>query len=184
MSTTNKRTIALSNVKMIPMIVGAFVFVAIGLWMATQDVSPVRAHGFLSNNPALVHAAGIAAVVFFAACGLFGIVKLFDREPGLILDDTGFVHNSTAAAAGFVPWDEVTGVSTLQISRQRLLVVKLRDPERYIRQVNRIRQAMKRGNQRMCGSPIAIASNALKIDFDELSALFNAYWSQHDKAPA
>ena len=74
-----------------------------------------------------------------------------------------------------LPWSEITGAEVVQIQRQKLLVIKVTDPERYIERGNRLKRALNRANHRMVGSPIAISSSALQISFAELVALFNRY---------
>ncbi|HET9031575.1 MAG TPA: tetratricopeptide repeat protein [Dokdonella sp.] len=106
----------------------------------------------------------------------------FDKKPGLVLAANGFVDNASAVAAGFVPWSKVTDVQTFQVARQEMLIVMVGDPERYMRRGNALKQAINRANFKLCGSPIAISSNALKIGFDELSSLFKSYWSKYGHA--
>jgi hypothetical protein len=116
----------------------------------------------------MMQAVGAAAVLFFGACAVYAIVKFFDRKPGLVLGPTGFLDNSSAVAAGFIPWSDVTGVGIFTVGIQKFLVVRVADPEKYIRRGNPFRRALNRVNTRMCGSPITISSNALRISFHEL----------------
>ncbi|ORA62129.1 STM3941 family protein [Mycobacteroides franklinii] len=58
--------------------------------------------------------------------------------------------------------------------RQRILMVAVKDPERYIARGGPVTRLLNRGNMRMAGSPIAISANSLKIGFDELLAAFEA----------
>ena len=167
---------------------------------------------FPFNNPTAAHYFGVVTVVFFGACSLFGIYKFFDKTPGLILSSAGFVDNASAAAVGFVPWSDVTDLQSWQLnvtrrlsdlpdlqSRQQelseaptpratgrrtrpILIVMVRDPQRYMRKGNPLKRILNRANLSMCGSPIAIPTAALKIDFDELSSLFQSYWSRYRSA--
>jgi len=59
---------------------------------------------------------------------------------------------------------------------------RVRDPQRYMRKGNPLKRILNRANLSMCGSPIAIPTVALKIDFDELSSLFQSYWSRYRSA--
>lgn len=188
MANSDEKIIPLSKAKLAAIVLGATILAALGLWIAILDEAtllkdaPFGGRVFPFDNPAAMHTIGIAGVVFFSACALFGIVKYFDKNPGLVLGATGFVDNASGVAAGYVPWTEVTQVKTFQVARQRMLIVVVSDPERYIRRGNPFKQAINRMNFNMCGSPITIPSSALKIDFDELSGLFNSYWNRHRAA--
>ena len=81
-------------------------------------------------------------------------------------------------SAGLLPWSEITGAEVVQIQRQKLLVIKVTDPERYIERGNRLKRALNRANHRMVGSPITVSSSALQISFAELVSLFEQY---HEK---
>ncbi|MFT3807976.1 STM3941 family protein [Arenimonas sp.] len=179
MSTNRTRAIPYSRMKLVLLVLGAIVLALGSAWMATLDDATIRETRRL-GNPVIVHALGMFGIAFFGLGAVFGLFKLFDRAPGLVLDERGFSHRSSALASGFVPWSDVTGVDVYQIQRQKMLVVKLVNPQKYIEQGNAFRRAINRANFRMCGSPIAISSNALAIDFDELRRLFWDYLSNRN----
>jgi hypothetical protein len=106
---------------------------------------------------------------------VYGITKLFDKKPGLVFSRSGIVDNSSGASAGFIPWAEIVGAEIFEAHRQKLLIIKVQNPQKYIERGNRLKQTLNRANHKMCGSPIAISSNALKINFSELLSLFDQY---------
>lgn len=162
-STGDELIIALSKGRLSLIALGAIAFVVLCAWLVTaDDVSIIRR--------AL---AGIG-IPFFGLCALWGLRKLFDTRPGLILSSNGFVDNASALAAGFVPWTDVTGTHVVEIKRQRILMVTVKNPEHYIARGGPVTRLLNRGNMRMAGSPIAISANSLKIGFDELLAAFEA----------
>ena len=184
MTDDTTRHIALSRGKLVSLTLMGLVMVAGGLWLATADEQVVR-HGGTLSDAQLGHVSGIVAVVFFGACVLYGLRKLFDRRPGLVLSADGLLDNSSAVGAGFVPWHEVTEFRIWQLKGQRVLVVCVQDVEKYIRRSNRLMRMAHRANVAMCGSPIVISSNALKIAFDELVPLVSSYHARHaEAAPA
>jgi hypothetical protein len=162
----DERTIPLSKFKIVILMLGAWSFVALGIWMLTWDNPKEQLIGGLS-------------VAFFGLCGLFAIWKLLDKKPGLILNSAGLVDNTSAVAAGMVPWSDISGLALLEIKHQQMLVISVKDPQRYIERGNAMVRAMKRANHRMCGSPVVISSHALKIDFDELQALLSQYRAKY-----
>ena len=176
-STPDERIIPVSRTKVLLQILAACAFVAMGLWMFSLDPQTIQAQRRF-NNPVLVHGLGLASVIFFGLAGLYAVRKLFDRKPGLIFSRAGIQDNSSAVSAGLVPWNEIVGAETIEIQRQKLLIIKVTDPERYIERGSSLRRALNRANHRMVGSPITISSTGLRISFAELVALFQQY---HEK---
>jgi hypothetical protein len=176
----DERTIELSKTKLLLLIAGALIFVALGIWMYQLDPAWIETQRRF-NSPVIVHAIGIVSVVFFGACGAAGLKKSFDKKPGLVLSAAGIVDNSSAVSAGLIPWSDIQGFGIHQIQKQRLLIIKLADPEKYIRAGGSMKQALHRMNTRICGSPVAISSNALKINFDELVGLCNSYHTKYGR---
>lgn len=179
MSQTARHTIAYSKTKLVLALLGCVLLAAASAWMLTLDDATILA-ARRYNSPLIVHSLGVLGIILFGAGGLFVLIKLFDRSPGLVLDARGFTHRAGMMAFGFVPWSDVAGVDVYEVHRQKLLVVKLVDPQKYIRRGGAMRQALNRSNHRMCGSPITLSSNALAVDFDELRRLF---WSYHSNRP-
>jgi hypothetical protein len=179
--TPDERIIAVSRKKVLLMILAACAFVAIGAWMFTLDAATIQAQRRF-NNPLIVRAFGLASVIFFGLGGVYAIRKLFDTKPGLVFSRAGILDHSSAVSAGLLPWSEIIGAEVVQIQRQKLLVIKVTDPERYIERGNGLRRALNRANHRMVGSPITISSSALRISFAELVALFNQYYEKFGTA--
>jgi hypothetical protein len=176
----DEKIIELSKTKLLLLIAGALIFVALGIWMYQLDPAWIEAQRRF-NSPAIVHGIGIASIVFFGACGAAGLKKSFDKKPGLVLSAAGIVDNSSAVSAGLIPWSDIQGFGIHEIQKQRLLIIMLADPEKYIRAGGSMKQALHRMNTRICGSPIAISSNALKINFDELVGLCNSYHTKYGR---
>lgn len=184
MSSNDERVIALSRSKLLLMIAGSLAFIAVGAWffMASDDGSLItEMRRFV--DPWVIHGLGIAGALFGVAGAAYGVAKSFDRKPGLTLSAAGLIDNSSAVAAGFIPWSEVTGLGTFQIRRQRMLVIHVVDPGKYIEQGNALKRALNRANAGMCGSPIVLSSNALEIPFDELRSAVAAYSSRFAVKP-
>jgi hypothetical protein len=168
-SADSERVIELSKARLVLLIAASLFMAALGLWFFTASVggSLVGALGRFGRIW-MIHSLGAVAFLFFAACAVYAIIKVFNRKPGLVLGPTGIVDNSSAVAAGFIPWSEVTGVEIYQLGAQKMLVVKVADPRKYIDRGNPLKRALNRANTGMCGSPVVISANALRISFHEL----------------
>jgi len=177
---TDELAIELSKSKGILMILGSFGFIAAGYWLFSMDAAAMK--GAPVDDPLFIHGVGIAGMVFFSLTGIVGIRKLFDKKPGLVLNSAGIIDNSSGLAAGFIPWSEITGAEIYEIRRQKMLIIKVRNPEEFIQRGNVLQRAMVKINSRMCGSPIAITSNTLKIDFPGLLSTFEQYHRKYGQS--
>ena len=187
MSPTDETVIELSRTKLALLVLGSCAFVATGAWLLSFDAAEIRygrAFAFSHNSPVVVYGAGAAGVLFFGLCGLYGLFKMFDKKPGLILNSSGIVDNASGVAAGFIPWPEVLGSGVYEVQKQKMLVIGVRDPQKYIDRGGALRRALNRANYKMTGSPVAIPSVALKVDFSELVSLFNRYHRRYGGPPA
>jgi hypothetical protein len=175
MSPTDERAIPLSKTKIIILMLGAWMFVALGIWLFGQgeNVPGPRVLGELLTAGQFL---GGLSVAFFGVCGAFAVRKLLDKKPGLILNSAGLVDNSSVIATGLVPWSDITGLDLFELQKQRkLLVILVRDPQSYLKRGNAMVRALKRVNYNLCGSPVVIYSRNLKINLAELQSLLNRY---------
>lgn len=188
MNSTDETIVELSKTKIVLLILGACLFVAAGVHFLSFDqeyIRSERAFGFLFNNPTYVYAIGIAAIVCFGLVGLLGLKKLFDTKPGLVFNNFGIVDNASFLSAGLIPWSDVEGAEILEIQSQKILIIKVRDPQKYFERGNSLKRAFNKGGYN--GNPIGIPSIALKMKFPELITLFNEYlrkygnMNQHSK---
>jgi hypothetical protein len=178
MTAGDETVVPLSRSKVLLLIIGAVGFVALGLWLSQLDPAWLESQRRF-NNPTLVHAIGVTAVVFFGLCGVVGVRKLFDSKPGLVLSSAGMLDRSSAASERLIPWRDIERFDTYELHKQKFLVVKLVAPEKYVASGGALMQALNRANMKMVGSPIAISSNTLKISFDELVTLCNTYLAKY-----
>jgi len=185
MDTSDEKIIELSKTKIALAILGTCAFVAIGIWFLSLDEAIIRtssSYRLLFNEPMYARGLGIVAIVVFGALALFFFKKLFDKKPGLVLNNSGIVDNASAVAAGFIPWSEITGYDIFEMPQQKMLIIMVRDPQKYVERGNAVQQKLNQANFKMCGSPISISANALKINFAELIALFDEYQRKYGSA--
>lgn len=178
MNTDHEKVIELSKFKVLLLTLGACAFVAGGLWMLQLDATEITAQRKF-NNPAVVYAIGWVSILFFGLCGVYGFRKMFDSRPGLVLSSAGILDNSSGISAGLIPWSEIVGFAIYEVQQQKMLIVKVSNPEKYIQRGNFLKRALNRTNFKMCGSPIAISSNSLKIRFDALIDSCNQYFDRY-----
>lgn len=172
---TNRIEIPLSKTKLLLVLGGAVLFVALGAWLLLDVASEESGYYRL-----FVQGVGLLGIVFFGFMGLIGVRKLFDNQPGLIIDREGIHDNSSAISAGLVDWKDITGFRRLKIRSTKFIMVDVADPEKYIaRAKNGIAKKAMQANDKLYGSPLAITSGALQYDFDRLEVLLLAAYEKY-----
>ncbi|QLG45065.1 STM3941 family protein [Costertonia aggregata] len=174
----NNIEVPLSKAKMSFIILGCLLFVALGVFMLlnaeemqTRKFSPIWIIGF----------GGVAAVFFGGIC-IAVIKKIFDKKPGLKIDEKGIWDNSSGVSAGLVEWVDIVGFRKISVSGTRFLLIDVHNPEKYLGNVKGAlkRQAMK-ANLRKYGTPISISSNGLSIRFKNLEELMVRSFETYQK---
>jgi uncharacterized membrane protein len=177
MTTADERIIEVSKTKILLLIVGACAFGAIALWMFSLDSATIQS---LPCRLAILISPGLA--IFYAACcgivAAFGVWKFFDSKPGLVFSPVGIVDNSGAL---LVEWHDVTGFGVYDLLMQKQLIVKVADPNKYIEVGNALSRDLRRNLHNMCGSPITISSQNLKISFSDLQRIADEYLRKYGK---
>jgi hypothetical protein len=169
MNTGHRIEIPLSKSKLVMMSAAALAFVAIGLWFV---IAPPKIENAYWGNPTRIAIVGYAAIIFFGMCAVFFIRKLSDTKPGLVIDDEGLIDNSGGLSAGRILWEDIENISVLEMHRQKLLMVRVKNPQDYIsRQKTSLKRKVMELNYKMYGTPLSITANGLKLPFQELLAL-------------
>jgi hypothetical protein len=169
MTTRQGIEIPLHKSRIVLMLIGSFAFVAIGFWFVT---APPRIDNSYWGDPTKIAIAGYAAIVFFGFCAFIFTRKLFDLKPGLIIDDAGLNDNSGGLSAGHILWTDIENVSVVQIHKQKLLMLEVKNPQDYINsQTSLFKRKGMELNFKMYGTPLIITANGLKIPFEDLLAL-------------
>lgn len=171
--------IELSKWKLALIVAAALAFVALGVWMLGLENKAV--HGSQFDDPEAVVFLAWLSIVFFGICGIFGLKKMISNRPGVVLTPQGFWDNSSGVAPGIVPWSDVSGISEYQMQSQRFVSVMLKDPEEYVNRGNTLKRMANRANLKLCGTPINISSNSLKISYDDLLELFQECYAMSRK---
>ena len=168
---TAKIEIQLSKTKVLLLLIGAIVFVVLGILFI---MNPEQFKSPLFQNTETIRIAGIAAVAFFGLCLVFIARKLFDKKVGLTIDQNGITDNSNATSVGLIEWSDITGIETVQVASMKILMVQTDKPDKYIEKAkNGISKRAMKANYKMYGSPISIVSNPLKIKYDDLEKLIS-----------
>lgn len=140
------------------MLLASLLFVALGVWLL--QVEPRD-----PNDSVLVlRFWGAVTVLFFGATLVGWASNVVRWSPALVLAPEGLRINVGLAGRAPIPWDDIVGFHLGGGNGPSFLVVELRDPVAYAQRGGPLRGALDRANLKLCGSPVAIAAQALRGD--------------------
>ncbi len=166
--------IKLSKAKGILTFLGSVVFVLTSIWLIDYaDNHETVDLGILKLDPAIIIVIGYVGLIFFGLAGLYILYKLFDKKPGLIIDNEGIYDNSSAAAGHLIKWDRIKGLRIKQVMSTKFILIDIENPEEFMDGVNGIKKKLMWSTYKMYGTPTSISSSTLSCDFDELFQTIN-----------
>ncbi|HAT92665.1 MAG TPA: hypothetical protein DCS36_09765 [Sphingobacterium sp.] len=111
-------------------------------------------------------------------CLIGGIKALFNKNrTGLLLNADGIRYNGTPVGikVGTVKWTAIQSVSTGMAHGVHFVFLKLHNPENYIQQF------APQVQQHLIENGIAISSDQLSLDFNELKNLIESYYQRYQQ---
>jgi len=181
MTETNRTEISLSKAKLTKLLIFSALFLLGGLWMI---ITNPQTSNSVFNNPIIKALASYGSTLM----GIWGIYffskKLFDKKPGLVLNEQGIYDNTSAFKFGLIPWSDISEIYERSIqasiaSKQYFVTIGLVNPEKYIsREPNVLKRKLLIANSKSYGSPIHISTNGLKTNHKDLLKLVMEY---HEK---
>lgn len=162
-----------SRVKLSCVLVFAFVFLAMGIWMWNLTDQEIRSARSL-RSPAIIHSLGFLLIAMGSLGATLVLKSLLNASPGLIISDEGLTDKSNPLSLGFIPWSAVRALETRQIhkdSNQKILYLILLTPEKYILRCPFWKRLLLRLAVKVGPSPVGITSTGLDIDFEQLAVL-------------
>ncbi|MDX1915645.1 MAG: STM3941 family protein [Methylophilus sp.] len=181
MSASEQTIIALSKNKIWMLIIGSIAFVAMGFWMISMDATELALHSAKYRNPLFIHGVGYACILFFGLGIFVGIRKLFDNNPGLVIDAQGILDNVSRFSPQPVPWRDIQGFGVAEIHKQKMLVIFLENPQHYLDNATSMQKIGFTSNAKLVGSPWVITASTLKTNFDELLNLCQQALKQYKR---
>lgn len=144
---------------------------------------------FVFNDPILKNLGGFLGAIMGLLGTYFFTKKLFDKRPGVIIDENGITEYAGALSIGFIPWADISDISERSVqasvaAKQRFVTIGLVNPEAYIaKETNAFKRKMMSANAKSFGSPIHISTNGLKIKHEDLLQLMRENFKKY-KHPA
>lgn len=124
------------------------------------------------NNFGLIKGTGYVGTLICIILTALVAQKVFNRKPGLIIDNEGIIDNSLGVVFNKVLWSEVKSITHLQNADQHYIALILKNPEQYIAsEYHSLKRKMLELNYSTIKTPVNIAASRLKMNFDNLHAL-------------
>ncbi|MVN22385.1 STM3941 family protein [Mucilaginibacter arboris] len=167
----------LSKFKLTLILLGALCFVGTGIWLVSKALKAVPT--FPINRMFLLMI-GFASILFFGICTVAILLKLFQKIPGIIIDANGITDHSSGISSGLIKWDDITHIDIVEVSRQKLIMLYVVNPDEYIqRHSNFLKRKASLFNYQRYGTPLGITTNDLKCTTQKLHDVLKSNWEQH-----
>lgn len=103
--------------------------------------------------------------------------RLLDKNPGLILNESGIMDHSGLVSSGFTSWSQVLEISSHKVLLSDLIIIKIKHPKGVIRNQNsRFKQFWLGLENRYWGSPVNISVGGLQIKFKPLFSIIQQHF--------
>ncbi len=166
-----KIEIPVSKVKVVLLLICSLAFVLLGVWILTSD----------SN---LFYKIIACVGILFFGLGLLAFPpKLLDRTPGVVIDKYGLTDNITRPRVGTLEWSDISHVTISSIKSNKMLLIYVRDPEKYLDRVKGFNYKGLRNNYALVGTPFVIPSSLLKMKLEILESLINSKLAKYASKP-
>lgn len=172
-----------SQVKLALVVLVSTALGAAGLYLLQMDSDRIPAPWDRADIP-WIHGLGLGIFFGFLSYAMVAMRKLLKSGPGLSLTPEGLIDNSHAIPNILVPWPEIAGLDRAVIRGRRVLVVRVRHPEKYLLQGAPLRRITNRANLSKWGGPIVIATGTLTLELDELEHLCRHYLERYGSIEA
>lgn len=166
--------IKLSKGKLLLMLAASLLIALAGYWLIVKIANEQTRYSAI-----FVKLLGVVSILFFGILFIYALVKMFGKKPGLVVDDKGITDNSSGVAAGFIAWNNITGIRAVKVQSTRFLLIDTVNPDLYIEDKSAFSKRMMKINMKMYGTPITIPSTTLKYKFEDLELLLQSYLEKY-----
>jgi hypothetical protein len=142
-----------SRGKLVLMIVGAALFVALSAWLVTVPRTAAKVAGW----------AGLVVFGLFAVAGVWHILA---GGPRLIVDARGV--EDVRSGMGTILWEDILAVEVHELERQRFISLTLRDPRKYLECLRGAAKVLAGANMRLGFGDYTLPSSGMNASFDEI----------------
>ncbi|EEF59692.1 STM3941 family protein [Pedosphaera parvula] len=138
------------------LLIGSLAFVAVGIIIIL--FSPDK------------HWVGWMSILFFGVGGIpIFTWQLLDRRPRLIINDEGIFDRTLRI--GWIPWAEIEGAYKKSIASQDFICLKLKKPQKFLKNASDLQKALIAANQQLGCEPINLNLSGIHGQTDQILEL-------------
>ncbi len=115
----------------------------------------------------------VLGVLLFCGAGFWGIKKVFDENPALLITPQGIVNNSNTITFDIVEWKDIERFESYSVKRTKMIIVYVNNPSDYIAKSKGVSKFFMRLNYWYHKTPLSISPNVLNCSFDDLLETLN-----------
>ncbi len=177
MSANQQIEFKLSKSKIVLMFFGCLIFCILSILFI---MNPEKFTSWRHSSSTMVLIVGILGVTFFGICLLFYARKMFDKTPGLIVNDKGIYDNASGISVGFIPWNDIVEIKETVVINQSFVNIVVKNPYKYIEtQKNIFKRKLVQINYNFFGTVIAIPSVSINSEFNDLKRILQQEFEKH-----
>jgi hypothetical protein len=152
-----------SKLRLLFAILGCILFVLGSLWIAgvfgpSIDTKDVEWVGWLGAS-------------FFSFCLIFIVKMLFDTDVQVRINQRGIYAKQRSDQT--IPWSEITQVGVWEFKRQKMIILSLKDPERF--PAAGLQGMVSGANKALSGGDVTISLSGTDGKFDDAMTVIERY---------
>lgn len=134
------------------------------------------------TNPIAGFIVGLLLVFTCGFLASFHFIKLFDKKPGLIINQKGITDNSSFLSVGLILWSDIEKIKFLSLEGNNFIMISVKNHVSFLSKIhNPLKRKMMRLNRFNYGGEISIPENFLKFNQKELHKNLNARFADYKK---
>jgi len=166
-SADNELIVPASKTKLLGVVAGACAFVVLSVWLLSRPYpNPIQ-----RTRAQLV---AVGAIVFFGACGVYGVTRLLRPTPAVIINDKGIVDNASALSTGFIAWEEIAELREYRFQNQTFLGIYPKRLDALLARQSAWKRHAINANMALGVAPVNIPQVVLPMSAAELMSEINA----------
>ena len=121
---------------------------------------------------------GYICVAFFGLCfiiGLYNFLRGTFRREALMLTPSTLMVSPASNGSFTLKWSDISNIDTIQIGNERMLVIQLYDPLRFIERQGDSAINLMQADLALDGSPCAVVLNNIDAGDDDIEQIINKY---------
>ncbi|MEM9258901.1 MAG: STM3941 family protein [Bacteroidota bacterium] len=162
---------------------GLYLLLAVALFLCLMGL-PILFKGGSTFSEAwrpFVLVAMAINTLFFGGGAVYLFHQVLKKNQGLVIDSYGVEVNLYSAHLT-IPWEDITAIRPLKVSETNFILIDVERPEKYITGSGLLRYSWRK-NLKRYGTPIAIPTDNLDKNHEELLKLITQEWEEYRALP-